>query len=202
MTYNIFKKDVEEDIEMDIEMDETDAFCDPEKPKDWCHFENISYKGTGMAAMNFAHNYFLVINWIQFFFPFGMWALWVVVKVDIPGTIMPFVDDVTALIDSISAVIAAVTSADPNGDGVEGDAADITFTNDAVDVFGTNLEAINESLIDITAIFTWPMLGALVIGSLNSISNYWPMVLFPKTRKGGAQPRTSAWWSHIKTYYW
>ena len=57
MTYNIFQEDVEIDSEVA-------AFCDPEKPKDYCHFENISYDGMPMGAMEFAHTYFLVINWV------------------------------------------------------------------------------------------------------------------------------------------
>jgi hypothetical protein len=56
MTYNIFQEDVE--------IDEAAAFCDPEKPKDYCHFENIVYDGMPMSQMEFAHTYFLVINWV------------------------------------------------------------------------------------------------------------------------------------------
>jgi hypothetical protein len=35
-----------------------------------------------------------------------------------------------------------------------------------------------------------------------SISSYWPVVKYVKTTKGGKQPRTSAWWGHIKIFFW
>lgn len=82
-----------------------------------------------MARMNSAHVWFLVLNWINLIAPTGYWAMWIFLKVDPVNNILPLVTSAMSLITDVTAVIALISSSDPNGDGLE-DADDATYVSE------------------------------------------------------------------------
>merc|ERR1719478_1479333 len=100
MNFNIFKKD---DAEVEIE-----AFCDPEKPKDFCHFEDITYDGVGIKRMKGAHTYFLLTNWINWLAPSGYWAMWVFLVLDYTNNIKPAVDEALDFVTTVSDIVTLI----------------------------------------------------------------------------------------------
>jgi hypothetical protein len=79
--------------------------------------------------MNSAHVWFLVLNWINLIAPTGYWAMWIFLKVDPVNNILPLVTSAMSLITDVTAVIALISSSDPNGDGLE-DADDATYVSE------------------------------------------------------------------------
>ena len=96
-----------------------EVFCDPERPKDWCHFENIMYDGVSINSMQTAHTYFLIANWINWLAPTGYWVMWVFLILDYETNIKPFLDDALAFVTTVTDIVALIGSSDPNGDGVD-----------------------------------------------------------------------------------
>lgn len=111
--------------------------------------------------------------------------MWYFFKLDLEGTIMPFITDAMALVTGVTTLIAAISSDDPNGDGTSNDAADATYVSDLITAFGASLTAVLAAADGIIAIFTWPLLAGLALNSFNGLSNYWPVVLFSATIDGG-----------------
>jgi len=185
MTFNIFKKDEELD-ELELELDgdaieePEDEFCDPEKPRDWCHFKDLSYDGVPMKRMRSAHTYFYVINLINLLAPSGYWFVWVWFKIDPMTNIMPVITTIMEFVGSIatfSELLAPTISGDYDGSGVV-DSTDQDYLEDELTTFTDGLTDLMDSFTGIIALFTWPIAAACLLSSFNSLASYWPLALF------------------------
>lgn len=189
------------EMEMDVVDIVDDEFCDPEKPRDWCHFKDIVVDGMGMDQMNAANIYFVIVSWVNFVVPFGTLAMWALLVVDVENNILPLVTSLMGAATDITDLVATVSAGmDTDADGAVSEAEYNAFFA-SVSGFSGIIDGVLADVNTVIGLFSWPLIAGIFLNFCIISIYYWPINYWGAT-VATVTPRTSAYYAHIKALFW